>query len=563
MAGAGKRGHIRPSSGAGPGSPSLSHPSASLPPVRRVPLLLALVAGALLGSLPGLAPASAEAAPALAQVGTFTRPVYVVAPPHDTRNVFVVERGGTVRLLVDGVRRGAPFLDIRSLVQTSDSREDERGLLSIAFAPDYVQSGRFYAFYTSRKPPAARTGDIVIDEFRRSAGNPEVADPATRRTLLAIDHDDYANHNGGQLAFGPDGMLWAGTGDGGGAGDPLDSGQNPGSLLGKLLRLDVRPGAALPPADNPFGAAGPQAWATGFRNPFRFSFDRLTGDLAIGDVGQEEIEEIDFVTKAAGLGRGGNFGWSIMEGGNRFGEDRRARPDELPAGYIGPVIEHAHSSGWCSILGGYVVRDPELPELYGRYVYGDYCRGELWAAGLSASGATGDGPVGVRVGGLSSLGEDGCGRIYAASIDGPVYRLVASGACAGPAPVPFAAPEGPAGTPGGPGGRPRVKLRVPQRQKVLRAGYVLLSPRCNKICRITASGRLLLGKGTEPKLQRVRRTLAANARVTLKLPVPLPARRLLRARLAVRPLALARVTVTATDVTGNRRVVKTLVVIAR
>jgi glucose/arabinose dehydrogenase len=530
--------------------------------VRRVPLLLALVAGALLGSLPGLAPPSAEGAPALAQVGTFTRPVYVVAPPLDTRDVYVVERGGTVRLLVDGVRRGTPFLDIRNLVQTSDSREDERGLLSIAFAPDYVQSGRFYAYYTSRKPPAARAGDVVIDEFRRSAANPEVADPATRRTLVAIDHDDYQNHNGGQLAFGPDGMLYAGTGDGGGGGDPLGSGQSTGSLLGKVLRLDVRPGAALALADNPFGAAGPQAWAMGFRNPFRFSFDRLTGDLAIGDVGQDEVEEIDFVTKAAGLGRGGNFGWNILEGSNRYSADRPARSDEFPAGYIAPLIEHAHSSGWCSITGGYVMRDPALPELYGRYVYGDYCRGELWSAVLAPSGATGDGPTGLRVTGLSSLGEDGCGRLYATSIDGPVYRLATTGACAGPAPVPFPAPQGPTGTPSGPGGRPKVKLRVPKRQKVLRAGYVLLAPRCNKICRITATGNLLLGKGNEPKLQRVRRTLAANARVTLKVPVPLPARRLLRARLAARPVALARMTVTATDVSGKKRVVRTLVIIA-
>ena len=165
--------------------------------------------------------------------------------------------------------------------------------------------------------------------------------------------------------------------------------------------------------------------------------------------------------------------------------------------------------------------------------------------------------------GLSSLGEDGCGRLYATSIDGPVYRLATTGACAGPAPVPFAAPQGPLGTPAGPGGRPKVKLRVPARQKVLRAGYVLLAPRCNKICRITATGNLLLGKGNEPKLQRVRRTLAANARVMLKVPVPLPARRLLRARLAAQPLALARMAVTATDAAGRKRVVRTLVIIAR
>ena len=278
--------------------------SATVPPVRRAPLILALLAGAVVVGLRALAPAPAEAAPALAQIGDFNRPVYVVAPPRDIHQVFVVERGGTVRLLVDGTLRTRPFLDIRNLVQTGDGREDERGLLSIAFAPDYATSGRFYAYYTSRQPPAQRAGDIVIDEFRRSATDPEVADPATRRTLVAIAHDQYQNHNGGQLAFGPDAMLYAGTGDGGGGGDPLGSGQNVGSQLGKLLRLDVRPGAGLYPADNPFGAAGPSVWSMGLRNPFRFSFDRLSGDLAIGDVGQNEIEEIDFVPRAAGVGPG-------------------------------------------------------------------------------------------------------------------------------------------------------------------------------------------------------------------------------------------------------------------
>ena len=397
--------------------------SASVPPVRRAPLILALLAGAVVVGLRALAPAPAEAAPALAQIGDFNRPVYVVAPPRDIHQVFVVERGGTVRLLVDGTLRTRPFLDIRNLVQTGDGREDERGLLSIAFAPDYATSGRFYAYYTSRQPPAQRAGDIVIDEFRRSAADPEVADPATRRTLVAIAHDQYQNHNGGQLAFGPDAMLYAGTGDGGGGGDPLGSGQSVGSQLGKLLRLDVRPGAGLYPADNPFGAAGPSVWSMGLRNPFRFSFDRLSGDLAIGDVGQNEIEEIDFVPRAAGWGRGANFGWNILEGSNRYGQDRPARPDELPSGYVGPVIQHPHSAGWCSIAGGYVVRDPALPELYGRYVYSDYCKGDLYSAVLSAGGASGDAAVGPHVTGLSSLGEDGCGRIYATSIDGPVYRL--------------------------------------------------------------------------------------------------------------------------------------------
>jgi glucose/arabinose dehydrogenase len=521
--------------------------------VRRVPLLPALLAGALAAALTGIVPQPAEGA-TLAQVGDFTRPVYVMAPPRDTRNVFVVERGGTVRLLVDGALRARPFLDIRHLVQTSTSRESERGLLSIAFAPDYSLSGRFYVYYTSRRPPAARAGDIAVDEFRRGATDPEVADPATRRPILAIDHGDYENHNGGQLAFGPDGALYAGTGDGGGAGDPLRSGQNPGSPLGKVLRLD------------PVGGSATSVWSSGLRNPFRFSFDRLTGDLTLGDVGQADVEEIDFVPKASGWGRGANFGWSILEGRARYGAGRPARADELPAGYVAPVIEHGHSAGWCSITGGYVVRDAALPELYGRYVYGDYCRGELYAASLTASGASRVGPIGLRVSGLSSLGEDGCGRLYAASIDGPVYRLVTTGACAGPAPVPFAVPvDGPAGAASRDKRRPRVKLRVPQRQKVLRKGYLQIRVGCNELCRVSASGKVLGPRRATrtATLQRVRRTLAANARVTLRLPVSLPARRALRARFAAGPLAVARVTVVAKDVTGNRRVARTLAVLSR
>ena len=533
--------------------------------MRRALLILALLAGAVVPLLPGVASQAAEAAPALAQIGEFSRPVYVVAPPRDTRSVFVVERAGTVRLLVDGTLRTRPFLDIRSIVSTGDGREDERGLLSIAFAPDYATSGRFYAFYVSRQPPAARAGDLVVDEFRRSATDHETADPATRRTLIAVEHDEYQNHNGGQLAFGPDAMLYAGTGDGGGGGDPLGSGQSLGTRLGKILRLDIRPGAPLAPADNPFGAAAPEVWSLGLRTPFRFSCDRLTGDLTIGDVGQEDLEEIDYVPRAAGWGRGANFGWNITEGSARYGADRPARPDELPAGYVGPVIEKAHSAGWCSITGGYVVRDPALPELYGRYVYGDYCKGELWSAALGPSGASGDGATGLRVGGLSSLGEDGCGRLYATSIDGPVYRLATTGACAGPAPLPYDT-TGPAAPPPGRAdtGKPGIRLRVLGRQRVLQRGFLTVRVGCNELCRVAASGKLLLpNAGKRATLQRARRTLAANARVTLRLPVSLPARRLLRARFRNKPLALARLTVIATDTSRNRRVRKTLVVLSR
>ena len=534
--------------------------------MRRAPLILALFAGAVAAMLPGLAPQAAQAAPALAQIGDFSRPVYVVSPPRDIRSVFVVERGGTVRLLVDGTLRPRPFLDIRSLVLTGDGREDERGLLSIAFAPDYATSGRFYAFYVSRQPPATRAGDLVVDEFRRSAADPEIADTSTRRTLIAVQHDQYQNHNGGQLAFGPDAMLYAGTGDGGGSGDPLGSGQSLGTRLGKILRLDVRPGAALGPADNPFGAAAPEVWSLGLRNPFRFSFDRLTGDLAIGDVGQDSVEEIDYVPRAAGWGKGANFGWNIAEGGTRFGADRPLRADELPAGYVGPIIQKLHSAGWCSITGGYVVRDPALQELYGRYLYGDYCRAELWSASLSPGGASGDAATGLHVSGLSSLGEDGCGRLYATSIDGPVYRLATTGACAGPAPLPYdtTGAAGPLPLARRDTTKPRIRLRVLARQRVLHKGFLVVRVGCDELCRLGASGKPLLpNAGKRATLQRARRTLAANARVTMRLPVSLPARRLLQARFRTKPLALARLTLTASDTSANRRLRKALVVVSR
>jgi hypothetical protein len=232
---------------------------------------------------------------------------------------------------------------------------------------------------------------------------------------------------------------------------------------------------------------------------------------------------------------------------------------------VGPVIQHPHSAGWCSITGGYVVRDPALPELYGRYVYGDYCKGELWSAALSAGGAAGDAAVGPRVTGLSSLGEDGCGRIYATSIDGPVYRLATTGACAGPAPLPYdtAGAAGPPGR-GADKAKPRIRLKVAKRQRPLGKGFIAARVGCNELCRVVVSGRVLIkGAGKKANLHRVRRTLAANARVRIKVPITLPARRVLRARFRSRPLALARLQVAATDGSGNRRVRRTLVILSR
>jgi glucose/arabinose dehydrogenase len=353
----------------------------------RIPPALAL-AVALALALP-----AGSAAVELRSIGSFTQPVHVATPPGDSSRVFVVEQAGTIRIVRDGRVNSRPFLDIRSRVLAGG----ERGLLSIAFAPDYATSRRFYVYFTERP-----SGDIRVLEYRTS-GDADTADTGSARSILHVGHSQFGNHNGGQLAFGPDGLLYIGTGDGGGSGDPLRNGQSRRSLLGKILRVDpTRAGAR------------PRMYAYGLRNPYRFSFDRATGDLAIGDVGQDQVEEVDFLRR--GSASGTNFGWSVFEGTHRYrsGTVRHHRK---------PVIQHTHSAGWCSIIGGFVVRDRSLTGLYGRYVYGDYCKGQLYSARLGSSGARGDRPVGLDVPSLSSFGEDADGHVYAASLNGPVYRL--------------------------------------------------------------------------------------------------------------------------------------------
>ncbi len=331
-----------------------------------------------------------------------------------------------------GATLPTPFLDITSLV----SAGGERGLLSLAFSPDYSASGRFYVYYTARNP----SGAVTIDEFHVS-GDADVANAGSRRNVLSIAHP-RSNHNGGQLQFGPDGYLYIGTGDGGGGGDPDRAGQRLDTLLGKLLRIDPRPGpGGVPytvPAGNPFaGQAGarPEIWSYGLRNPWRFSFDRQTGDLTIADVGQNQWEEIDLAPAATGDGRGWNFGWSCWEGRHTY-EANAGNPEcsPLPANHVPPVSEYPHSRG-CSISGGYVVRDQTLPALAGRYVYGDYCDSPLWSTRLQTPDAQDDRRLGLSLASLTSFGEDACGRVYAVSQSGPVYRLQATGAAAGPCPV--------------------------------------------------------------------------------------------------------------------------------
>jgi glucose/arabinose dehydrogenase len=347
----------------------------------------------------------------LAAVGRFDAPLYVTSPPGDERRVFVVEQGGRIRVVRGGRKLRAPFLDITAQVLSGG----EQGLLSMAFAPDYAQSRRFYVYFTGRD------GRQNVVEYR--AASADRADAGSARLVLRMD-DREANHNGGLLLFGPDDLMYVGTGDGGGGNDQhgeRGNGQSLGSLLGKILRIDPRASGGRPyrtPSSNPFvGRPGARAeiYSYGLRNPWRFSFDRRTGDLSIGDVGQNAVEEVSFVRR--GRGRGANFGWRPFEGRTRIFDEPAPRA-------IAPVITHDHDDGWCSVTGGHVVRDPSLPALAGRYVYGDFCEGRIRSARLRAGRRITDRTLDLpRVTNLSSFGEDARGRVYVTSLDGPVYRL--------------------------------------------------------------------------------------------------------------------------------------------
>lgn len=357
-------------------------------------------------------PGSTSASVRLQKIGTFEEPLYVTAPPGDRQRVFVVEQGGTVRIVRGGRKLEKPFLDVSGRISSGG----ERGLLSLAFAPDYARSGLFYVYYTDPK------GDARVVEYKRRTA--DEADPNSARQVIRFP-DFEPNHNGGLALFGPDDLLYIGTGDGGGGGDAHGErghGQSLSTLLGKLLRINPRRSGSRPytvPRDNPFvgrRGARPEIYAYGLRNPWRFSFDRKTGDLTIADVGQNEWEEVNFVRR--GKGRGANFGWRVFEGRARYGEGERA------PGAVMPVITESHADGNCSITGGVIIRDPSLPAWRGRYVYGDLCRGVLQTAILSPGRARSKMDRNLTVESLSSFGEDARGRVYATSLDGPVYRLV-------------------------------------------------------------------------------------------------------------------------------------------
>ena len=363
-------------------------------------------------SRPAERAATAATKARLLRVGSFSEPTYLTSPPGDHNRRFVTERAGRIRVIRGRTKLRTPFLDIAGQVQTGG----ESGLLSMAFHPGFARNRRFFVYYVDN------SGALCVDGYRASQSNPNLTEPGSRRRIIRQPHPRF-NHKGGQLQFGRDGKLYFGFGDGGGGGDPDENAQNTGRLLGKLLRVEPRAGGGYDiPRDNPFvGRRGsrPEVFAYGLRNPYRFSFDRRTGALSIGDVGQDEVEEIDFLRASprARRPRGGvNFGWDVFEGRRRY--ESGSAPGHVP-----PAVQRTHSQGSCSITGGYVIRDRSLGSLYGAYVYGDLCDPRLRVARLRAGRARGDRALGPRLPQVVSFGEDGRGRVHVISLEGGVYRL--------------------------------------------------------------------------------------------------------------------------------------------
>jgi hypothetical protein len=338
-------------------------------------------------------------------------PLYLTAPDGDAR-LFIVEKGGTIRIVKDGSLLPSPFLDISGQVSTGR----EQGLLGFAFHPQYATNGRFIVHYTDL------AGDTRVSGFRVSP-DPDVADAASEVSILAEDQP-FSNHNGGQVLFGPDGYLYIMLGDGGSADDPGGRGQSLADLLGSILRVEPLEGGgyAVPP-DNPFAStagARPEIWSYGLRNPWRVAFDPATGDLYIADVGQTRWEEVDVSPSADGAGRGLNFGWSVMEGPECF-RDSSCDQDAFEL----PVLSYDHDDG-CSITGGFVYRGAAIPALQGHYFYSDYCRG--WVRSFRfEDGSAADQfqwPALAPGGGVPSFGLDATGELYVMSTDGAVFKIV-------------------------------------------------------------------------------------------------------------------------------------------
>ena len=364
-----------------------------------------------------------------------TSPIFVTHAGDGSGRVFVVEQPGLVRIIANGQLSPTPFLDIRDRVRDSGN---EQGLLGLAFAADYTSSGLFYVNYTNDR------GDTSVSRFQRAADDANRADPASESIVLTIAQP-AGNHNGGMIAFGPDGYLYIGTGDGGAANDRFGNGQNPTSLLGKMLRIDVTSDRSVPytiPVDNPWVAADWQnstgefvdvldeIWAVGLRNPWRFSFDRLTHNLWIGDVGQNKYEEIHFTSREAQIVNVSqpvdnvqplNYGWPIMEGFHCFSPSTNCSM----AGLVQPVDEQSHTDGHCSITGGYVYRGERFAQLQGAYIYGDFCSGTIWAMWPHGDGTWGQAEMIKSDALIASFGEDQAGELYLTDRKGSLYLVTA------------------------------------------------------------------------------------------------------------------------------------------
>ncbi len=479
--------------------------------------LTAVICTAALAALCGAGSADAVS---LQKVAEFEQPIFVTSDPADADRLFVVERKGKVEEYVDGETH--LYAELGSLVACCVS---ERGLLSIALPPDFDATGRFYAAYTGTTAAGGNEGDIHVDAFTVPAGQPGAI---SRQQILTWPHSVNANHNGGQLQFGPDGHLYIGAGDGGSGGDPEENAQNKAVLLGKILRIDPHPGENPPytvPAGNPFATeAGsrPEIWAYGLRNPWRFSFNSLNGDMVIGDVGQDLHEEVDYA-KSPGAGQvgggGRNYGWNCREGFSAY-----TSPGDScvgAGGFTEPILDYPHSDpgggGFhgCSITGGYVVRDPGLGDLYGRYLYSDFCSGGIRSLRLPADGvgpAQEDRaenistPAGKPVASPVSFGEDSCHRLYVVSSDENVYRFVgeAETACKGITPLPPPSPPAAGGSssahqyedalPATRGGRVRVRLTATAGR---RPGRFTIEAEATG-CAPRSDDRIILSRGGEP-----------------------------------------------------------------
>jgi Glucose / Sorbosone dehydrogenase len=419
----------------------------------------------------------------LQPIGDFDQPIFVTSNPTDPNDLFIAEREG--RVVEDDGGNRSVFAELTDLVSCCES---ERGLLSIALAPDFDTSGRFYAAYAGKPAAGGNEGDIHVDSFRHDGSS------LVREPLFSVEHSLNPNHNGGQLEFGPDGNLYISVGDGGGGGDPFESGQDLGSLLGKILRLESHPGAE------------PTIWSYGLRNAWRFSFDRANGSMVIADVGQGAHEEVDLApSPAPGVvgGEGANYGWNCREGFSPYPD-----PGESCSGASGftePVFDYPHGNPGegkahgCSITGGYVARDSSLGDLYGRYVYADFCVGEIRSLLLPAAAggvASGDRSEGLSVDNPVSFGEDSCDRLYAIAQAGTVYRFQGAtpATCAGSAatgPVAPIAIEHPPPPP-----RPRLLLSM-RRQRLGGKLKLLLTVRVAP-CEGNAGERIQLRRGGRP-----------------------------------------------------------------